>query len=54
MRQIKIICTLGPSSFNKSVLKKLRVQKVDIFRINLSHTNINEIKNKNKLFKKIK
>tara|TARA_Y100000992_G_scaffold302572_1_gene277426 strand:- start:2386 stop:3426 length:1041 start_codon:yes stop_codon:yes gene_type:complete len=54
MRQIKIICTLGPSSFNKSVLKNLRVQKVDIFRINLSHTNINEIKNKINYLKKNK
>ncbi len=32
MRKIKIICTLGPSSFNKSVLKKLRMQKVDILK----------------------
>ena len=51
MQQTKIICTLGPSSFNRIVLKKLREQKVDIFRINLSHTDINDIK-KNNLSKK--
>lgn len=46
MQETKIICTLGPSSFNRIVLKKLREQKVDIFRINLSHTDINDIKKK--------
>ena len=45
-KKIKIICTLGPSSFRKKILHKLKSQKVDIFRINLSHTNQNEIKKK--------
>ena len=45
-QKIKIICTLGPSSFKKEILQKLKKQKVDIFRINLSHTNKNEIKRK--------
>lgn len=35
---IKIICTLGPESFNKKVLSELKKEKIDIFRINLSHT----------------
>lgn len=34
----KIICTLGPSSFPSKTLKELKNQKIDIFRINLSHT----------------
>ena len=34
----KIICTLGPSSFPSKILNKLKNQKIDIFRINLSHT----------------
>ena len=52
MRKIKIICTLGPSSFKKTVLKKLIKQKIDIFRINLSHTPISDIKNKINYLKK--
>ena len=54
MHKIKIICTLGPSSFNKNTLKSLIKEKVDIFRINLSHTNIDEIKQKIKYLKKNK
>jgi pyruvate kinase len=41
--KIKIICTLGPSSFNPKVLQKLKKEKVDIFRINLSHTKKKDI-----------
>lgn len=44
--KIKIICTLGPSSFNKKILQKLKKLGVDIFRINLSHTNKEDIKKK--------
>ena len=43
MKKIKIICTLGPTSFKKNVLQNLKKQKIDIFRINLSHTNQNKI-----------
>ena len=44
--KIKIICTLGPSSFKKSVLKLLKREKVDLFRINLSHTSTYDIEKK--------
>lgn len=54
MYKTKIICTLGPSSFKKSVLKLLTKEKVDIFRINLSHTNVNQIKEKIEYLKKNK
>lgn len=46
MKKTKIICTIGPSSFNEDVLKKLKNRGADYFRINLSHTNIEEIENK--------
>ena len=45
MKNIKIICTLGPASYKKKILKNLAKLKVNILRINLSHTNINDIKN---------
>ncbi len=53
-KKIKIICTIGPSSFKKNILSKLKKQKVDIFRINLSHTPLNEIKKKILYLKKQK
>ncbi len=51
MENTKIICTLGPSSFSKPTLKLLSKEKVDIFRINLSHTNTNQIEKKIKYLK---
>ena len=46
MKKIKIICTLGPASYKRSVLKLLSKERVDIFRINLSHTNIDQLEKK--------
>jgi len=40
----KIIATLGPASFSETIVKKLDDSGVDIFRINLSHTKINDYK----------
>ena len=53
MNNIKIICTLGPASFKPKILATLKKEKVNIFRINLSHTNKDDII-KNYFFKKIK
>lgn len=36
--KIKILCTLGPASFDPDVIKGLDERHVDLFRINLSHT----------------
>ena len=36
----KIICTLGPSSFKKIILNRLKKLNVNIFRINMSHTSL--------------
>ena len=54
MNKIKIICTLGPASYKKKIIYNLKKQKVDILRINLSHTNINQIEKKILYLKKIK
>ena len=52
--KIKIICTLGPSSFKNNVLSQLKKEKIDIFRINLSHTKTSNIENTIKYLKKRK
>ena len=48
---VKIICTLGPSSFKKEVLSNFKKLGVNIFRINMSHTPINELEKKIKFLK---
>lgn len=47
----KIIITLGPSTMRTSMLRKLREKKIDLFRINLSHTSIKDL---SKILKKLK
>lgn len=43
MNRIKIICTLGPKSYDKKTLSLLKKENVDIYRINLSHTKKEDI-----------
>ena len=40
---IQILCTLGPRSLDPHVIAALDAQEVDLFRINLSHTSIDEV-----------
>lgn len=42
-KKIKLICTVGPSSFNESVLKKFMMRDIFLVRINLSHIAVDEI-----------
>ena len=39
----KILCTLGPASMNERVIARLTDLGVNIFRINLSHTSLEEL-----------
>jgi len=39
----EILCTLGPASLNEHVIKRLQELGVDLFRINLSHTEISDL-----------
>jgi len=41
----KILCTLGPSSLNSKTINRLDQLHVDLFRINLSHTRLDEVEN---------
>ena len=41
--KIKIIATVGPSSYSKSIINKMDLAGVDIFRVNLSHTCIDDL-----------
>jgi pyruvate kinase len=41
--KIKIICTLGPASLDGDIIRRLDEQGVDLFRINLSHTPLEQV-----------
>jgi len=40
---VKILCTLGPSSLNKTTVQNLTKYGVNLFRINLSHTKLEDL-----------
>ncbi len=52
MKKTKIICTIGPSSSTSLILKKLKKEGVNIFRINMSHTKLSKLPNVLKNLKK--
>ena len=52
MKKTKIICTIGPSSYNPATLNKLKKEGVNIFRINMSHTKLSKLPNILKNLKK--
>jgi len=39
----KVLCTLGPASLKPEIIKRLDELNVDLFRLNLSHTTVEEI-----------
>ncbi len=51
--KIKIIVTLGPSTWTEAGLVKMRERGVDFVRINMSHSNLNDLRRNIKLAKKI-
>ena len=41
-KSVKILATIGPASIDKLILQRLDSAGVDIFRINLSHTKVED------------
>tara|TARA_B100000963_G_C22623755_1_gene671270 strand:+ start:1214 stop:2263 length:1050 start_codon:yes stop_codon:yes gene_type:complete len=44
MEGYEVICTIGPSTKDIAILKKLKAAGADIFRVNMSHASIKELK----------
>ena len=44
LNKTKIVATIGPASNSRTMLKKLMVAGVDVFRVNFSHASYKEIK----------
>src|SRR3989338_6391802 len=42
MVKAKIICTLGPASNKKTILRKMMLRGMDVVRLNFSHGNLRE------------
>ena len=51
MKDIKVICTIGPSTFSKKKLLELKKLNIDLFRINLSHTKLKDVERRIKILK---
>jgi len=43
-RNVKILATLGPASLDEAVIERLFVAGADVFRINMSHTNHDKLR----------
>ena len=43
IKKTKIVATLGPASSSKEVLKAMLDEGVDVFRINFSHANYDDV-----------
>ena len=41
--EIELLCTLGPASMNEHVIRRMDELGVDLFRINLSHTRLEDV-----------
>ena len=40
---IKVLATLGPSSMERTIVEKMSAESVHLFRINLSHTKLDDV-----------
>ena len=54
MRKTKIICTLGPSTDDESMLEKMMLAGMNVARLNFSHGTHEEHKKKIDMIKKVR
>ena len=52
-RKAKIIATLGPASNSEEMIEKLFLSGVDVFRINMSHSSHDDMRNSHALIRKV-
>ncbi len=52
-RNIKIVATLGPASDTKEVIKELFIAGADVFRLNMSHGQHDDIRQRHKMIREI-
>ena len=54
MKKTKIICTMGPNTSNRELLKDLALNGMDIARFNFSHGDYEEHKSRLELLKSVR
>ncbi|QHI37633.1 Pyruvate kinase [Kordia antarctica] len=52
-KKTKIVATLGPATGTKEILKKMIEQGVDVFRINFSHADYEDVKERIKMIREL-
>ena len=52
-KKTKIVATLGPATSSKEILKEMLDEGVDVFRINFSHANYEDVKTRIKLIREL-
>jgi len=52
-KKTKIVATLGPATSTKEVLKKMIIAGVDVFRINFSHADYNDVKERIQMIREL-
>ena len=50
-KKTKIVATLGPATRDKKILKRMIIEGVNVFRINFSHANYEEVKKRIKMIR---
>ena len=53
IKKTKIVATLGPATSSEEIIKKMILAGVNVFRINFSHANYDEIKESIQLIRKV-
>ncbi|RLD28501.1 MAG: pyruvate kinase [Bacteroidetes bacterium] len=52
-KKTKIVATLGPATNSKEILKEMLDEGVDVFRINFSHANYEDVKNRIRIIREL-
>jgi pyruvate kinase len=52
-KKTKIVATLGPSTDTPQIIEKMILEGVDVFRINFSHADHSEVKNRIKMIREV-
>ena len=52
-KKTKIVATLGPATNDKKVLRQMINEGVNVFRINFSHANYNDVKKRVKMIRSL-
>ena len=52
-KKTKIVATLGPATNSKEILKAMLDEGVNVFRINFSHADYNDVKERIKMIREL-